>query len=154
MRRTAALIPHSRQHHQLLLMGRAARPDIPPLKGMPGDFAGKLQYLQHTVPLALFPHWEMERNWHSWLGSRYSFLSAELSQMEELRQTLARQFETIEHEAALKHFCQMLDSLIRFEERVFFEKLQNTLSGAQLMGSIEDSQSHFLPIACILKPSR
>jgi hemerythrin-like domain-containing protein len=127
MKRHPALIPISREHHQMLLLARLLQNDAPPYKGLPTVKEEKLEYAGNQFELIIENHFQKEDRVFSELKLK---LSMELQQMvEELIKEhilLRKKFHNLGIES-LDETGKMLEKHIRKEERVFFENIQKEL---------------------------
>jgi len=127
MKRHPALIPLSREHHQMLLLARLLQNDAPPYKGLPTVKEEKLAYARHQFEMMIEGHFQKEDQNFSEMKLR---LSMELQRMvEELIKEhilLRKKFHNLDVET-LDETGKMLEKHIRKEERVFFEDIQKEL---------------------------
>ncbi len=127
MKRHPALIPISKEHHQMLLLARLLQNDAPPYKGLPTVKEEKLEYARQQFELMIEGHFQKEDQTFSEMKLR---LSMELQRMvEELISEhilLRKKFHNLDVEK-LDETGKMLEKHIRKEERVFFENIQKEL---------------------------
>lgn len=133
MKRHPALIELSRDHHKGLLLAQLMKKDAPPYKGLPTDPAGKCAYFHAEFEVKLKAHFEEEEKI---LFPNVSSASVEIKQLceeliEEHQQlyTLKTQLNPEKPDTTIMHEAgRLLEQHIRKEERVLFQKIQETLS--------------------------
>lgn len=138
LKRHAALVPLSRQHHKALVLAQVLKVDVPAYRGLPTSREGKIIYAQEAYRTWLQSHFEWEeevllpatetrtpelaklgaqvRREHAELRAAFEALSAETS------------------EAVLDELGKALAAHVRFEERTWFMAVQGVLSGEELDG--------------------
>ncbi len=133
MKRHPSLIPLSRQHHEGLLTARLLQQDAPPYKGLPQDPNGKKQYYLDFYRLHLQPHIQLEeRVLFLFVQGRHAELDDIIGELQQEHQQLHDLTADLRHQSSLPQQLdavgKILESHIRKEERVFFERLQELLS--------------------------
>ena len=126
MKRHAALIPLSREHHDGLILARLLRQDAPPYPGLPDTPEAKLQYAREQWELHLLPHLEKEESLLApFVKQHFKDQEANLERMfrdhAKLREGMLTLNVTIATQDA---WGRLLEEHIRWEERIWFAELQ------------------------------
>ena len=132
MKRHAALIPISREHHQMLILSQLLKKNAPHYKGLPTDLAGKAGYALSLFDQLIKDHIHLEEEA---LYLQTQNLSDQLKQItQELRQEhgeiikLFKKISSKADEQTLNELGELLEKHIRKEERVYFQTLQETMN--------------------------
>jgi hemerythrin-like domain-containing protein len=150
MKRHPSLIPLSRQHHEGLITARLIQRDAPPYKGLPTDLEGKKQYYLDFYRLHLQPHMQLEDR------VLFPFVLVLQAELEPLITELKQEHQHIhmltgglrfegDLPEQLHELGALLETHIRKEERVFFERIQELLSEPELQNlqqQIEQAQPY------------
>ena len=126
MRRNKSLQPLSRQHHHGLLLCWKIR------QGLSKDITPERikKYTNWFYKNHILPHFELEeRHVFPLLGNEHELVKEALSDHRRLKSLFE---EKEEIKGALEAIEKELDEHIRFEERVLFQKMQETLSTEEL----------------------
>jgi hemerythrin-like domain-containing protein len=137
MRRHKSLIKLSREHHKGLLLAQLLKKDAPAYRGLPTDLQGKIEYAQKEWRTRILPHFDSEDNILFPLVINHDesidMLIAEIKQEHiELKVLFAAISEEPNAEELLNKIGQMLESHIRKEERLLFQKLQSVIDDEKL----------------------
>ena len=132
MQRHPLLAPFSREHHQVLILTQVLRNDVPDYRGMPDTPADKREYALDQYRQLIAPHFEEEESWLFPAAQQGGLqLRDMVRQLEEEHRQIRARFELLPEvpEADLSHqlheLALLLSTHVRFEERLFFETLQN-----------------------------
>jgi iron-sulfur cluster repair protein YtfE (RIC family) len=127
MKRDPALIPLSRDHHQMLLLARLIRNDAPPYQGLPREATEKLQYARDFYRDFILHHFEKEEQLFRWVeGQGNEALIQLVTDLRNDHTGLKQDFENLSQET-MDRVGRSLEKHIRKEERVFFQQLQAQL---------------------------
>ena len=134
MKRHEALIPLSRDHHQLLILAQVLKQDVPAYKNMPTTPEGQRDYALERFQKVISPHFRWEEEVLLPLAEKYGDkLQRQAQQVRDEHKDLRKAFAQL-LDASVEDLPQQLDLLgrqiaahVRFEERRFFEKLQEML---------------------------
>lgn len=137
MKRHEALVPLSREHHQLLILAQVLKQDVPAYKNMPSTPEAQRTYALDRYQQILSPHFRWEEEVLLPLAERYGDkLTTMAQQVRDEHRELRAAFDRLV-DAPTSDLPQQLDLLgrqlaahVRFEERRFFETLQDTLPAA------------------------
>jgi hemerythrin-like domain-containing protein len=137
MRRHKSLIKLSREHHKGLLLAQLLKKDAPAYRGLPTDLQGKIEYAQKEWRTRILPHFDSEDNILFPLVINHDesidMLIAEIKQEHiELKVLFAAISEEPNAKELLNKIGQMLESHIRKEERLLFQKLQSVIDDEKL----------------------
>ncbi|MEL6533879.1 MAG: hemerythrin domain-containing protein [Bacteroidota bacterium] len=131
MKRHPALIPLSREHHQMLLVAQLLKRDAPPYKGLPTDPEGKVAYARRLWRDLIEDHLTKEEEVLFPMVEENEALNALVSELRQEHHTLRKQWQGVEkypnNLEVSDTFGRMLEAHIRKEERVFFQKMQAEL---------------------------
>jgi iron-sulfur cluster repair protein YtfE (RIC family) len=137
MKRHPALMPLSRQHHQLLVLAQVLKHDVPAYKNMPATPSEQRAYALERYAKLIEPHFAWEEKVLLPLAERYGDkLQRLVAQVLTEHQALKEAFEKlpITSEADLPNELDLLgralSANVRFEERVLFQKMQELLPEA------------------------
>lgn len=134
LRRHPELIPYSREHHKLLLTAQLLKTDVPDYKGMPNTPEGKRTYLYVFLDDFLEPH--LQREEQELFPRVQQHTSALDDMIDDLQQDHAyfrRQIAALqdlngdELIQTMDRLGRRLEKHVRKEERVFFQKVQQTV---------------------------
>ncbi|MEL6972906.1 MAG: hemerythrin domain-containing protein [Bacteroidota bacterium] len=134
MKRHEALVPLSRDHHQLLILAQVLKQDVPAYKNMPTTPDAQRNFALERYQQIISPHFRWEEEVLLPLAEKYGDkLQRQADQVRDEHQALREAFDRLV-DAPLEDLPQQLDMLgrqlaahVRFEERRFFEKLQEVL---------------------------
>lgn len=134
MKRHEALVPLSREHHQLLILAQVLKQDVPAFRNMPDTPETQRNYALERYQQILSPHFRWEEEVLLPLAEKYGDkLQRMAQQVRDEHAALREAFDRLV-DATAEDLPQQLDLLgrqlaahVRFEERRFFEKLQETL---------------------------
>lgn len=133
MKRHKALVPISREHHQMLLLAQLLKKDAPLYRGLPEDTEGKALYAWQQWKEFIKLHFKREEECIFALVRNKSgeirnlckqLISEHLLMKEKFEQLMQR----TDKEEWMDQLGKLLESHIRNEERVLFEKIQETLN--------------------------
>lgn len=131
IKRHPALVPLSRQHHKGLILAQLLKIGVPDYKGLPSHLPGKVAYAKAELEQRLSRHFDWEAGVLIPATRPYS---TALDNMAE--QVLGEHLQITERIRALDDTAtakdldqigQLLEQHIRFEERVWFAAIQETL---------------------------
>ncbi len=137
MLRHPLLVPFSREHHQFLILAQVLRNDVPDYRGMPTTPAGKREYALDQYAQLVAPHFEQEESWLFPVAQQGGLqLRDMVRQLQEEHRQIRARFELLPEVAEadlsqqLHDLALLISTHVRFEERLFFETLQeaNVLS--------------------------
>ncbi len=134
MKRHPALIPISREHHQLLLLAQLLKEGAPAYKGMPTDLAGKVDYAKNTWDSLIKQHVELEEKvlyptliiYAPSLSNLVNELKKEHDEIRDLFNNLILDIESMDR------LGKLIEQHVRKEERMLFQKAQELLTEEQL----------------------
>ncbi len=132
MKRHPALIPLSREHHQILLLAQLLKKDAPPYKGLPTDTEGKIAYARDLFSSLINHHMAREEE------QLFSYLVGKNQELEVLCEDLRKDHQEIrslfqqlestqDQRETTDQLGRLLERHVRQEERVFFEMIQEKL---------------------------
>ncbi|MEH0158654.1 hemerythrin domain-containing protein [Limibacter armeniacum] len=129
MKRHEALIPLSRQHHQLLLAGQLLKKDAPPYKGLPTEPKGKAAYLQQVFEGLWKLHTQAEEVvLVPFLKGVDQEVDRLLEELVDEHQQIQELYDSIDFENPAVNTMHALGELmvlhIRKEERQLFQRVQ------------------------------
>lgn len=138
MKRHPVLAGFSRDHHQALITAQYIKKGAPSFKGMPVSLSGKLDYALTFFRTHLLEHFRKEeeilftlvRKWRPEMDALVVELIAEHRAMEALIPKIENNIDT---EIFLDELGHLLESHIRKEERILFQKMQEKLSDADFL---------------------
>ncbi|MFT3946338.1 MAG: hemerythrin domain-containing protein [Agriterribacter sp.] len=136
MKRHAALLPLSREHHSALILAQLIKKDAPAYRGMPTDTQGKLNYAVAFFETDLIEHFYkeeiiLEKVKHA--NVEIETLSKEIiAEHSALKNHFVQLKTAIDKIAALDELGKLLEAHIRKEERVLFPLIQEHCSEALL----------------------
>lgn len=137
MKRHSALINLSREHHAALILAQILKKDGPNFKDLPSDDEGKRNYTLSFYRTNLVKHFHSEEEiLFAFVDKQNSFLSEQTAQLigeHKKLKNLIHQLSTTDNlEKALDKIGSLLEKHIRFEERIYFQKVQEIFSEKQL----------------------
>ncbi|HRI45589.1 MAG TPA: hemerythrin domain-containing protein [Ignavibacteriaceae bacterium] len=137
MKRHPALVFLSKDHHHGLIMAQMIKKDAPNYKGLPHDTSGKINYVTQFYRDELKYHFDEEENiLFSYLAKLNNHFETSINNLklehQEIEDTINSLENSDQKEIVLNDLGVMLEQHIRFEERILFEKIQNTLSEEEL----------------------
>ena len=129
LRRHPSLIPLSRDHHHGLVLAQLLKYDVPDYRGMPQTVEGKIAYAIRFCEEELRPHFRKEEEillpavagYDALLDAHCERIRSEHRQLAQIPDAWRASTPT---GADLDEFGRLLAEHIRFEERVFFQRLQ------------------------------
>lgn len=136
MKRHPSLIPLSKFHRDILFLALIAKANAPDVKGYPETVEGKIDYALDFYEGKLKPHFEKEeKRLFETLQGRFEDLDEIIQELRKERKMIHKQFENLKAERKkdqLNQLGELLEKHVRKEERVFFQKVQDLLSPAEL----------------------
>jgi len=128
LKRDPALIPLSREHHKGLILAQLLKSDVPNYKGLPDDIPGKVAFAKTEYEQRLKTHFEREENWLIPLCQGKNKNLREMAQRiheehNQIREKITQLNEQSTPET-LDQLGRLIESHIRFEEREWFQALQ------------------------------
>lgn len=131
LKRHPALIPYSRQHHLMLVLAQLLKAGSPPYRGLPTDADGKRDYALAEYRRLIRDHLGLEEHVLMPLAREHAPALRELTErIRREHEELHAQFEALPAipdkalPAALDALGRLLEGHIRFEEREWFQQLQ------------------------------
>lgn len=128
LKRDPALIPLSREHHKGLILAQLLKEDVPNYKGLPTDVPGKVAFAKTEYAQRLQAHFEREEAW------LIPLCEAEGGPLAEMAERILSEHETIRTgitalneqsgPETLDQLGRLIESHIRFEEREWFQAIQ------------------------------
>lgn len=128
MKRHAALIQHSRDHHHALKLARLAR--FAADSGLPAAIAQAAETITEQFPHALEPHFQEEETGllvRLSENGQHELVKRTLDEHARLRELNRSLLADPTDAAAITAFATLLHDHVRFEERELFEIAQNLL---------------------------
>jgi len=137
MKRHLALINFSREHHNALILAQILKKDGPNFKDLPADDEGKRTYTLLFYKTELVKHFRDEEEILFTFVSRQSALLTEETAMlidehKKLKNLMHQLSSTGNLVNVLDKIGMLLEKHIRFEERVYFQKVQEIFSEKEL----------------------
>ena len=138
MKRDPALIPLSRDHHQMLLLAQLLKQGAPPYKGLPTTAEGKAKYLEDAWEGVVLPHMEEEESQLFPLARRLENeeVTGMVDRLEKEHRQLGALYDGVmqnpDRIAAQDALGRLLERHIRFEEREFFQLVQRKMPSEML----------------------
>lgn len=136
MKRHAALVPLSREHHGGLILSRLIQKDAPLYKGLPTDLQGKAEYAVKFYRDELIQHFEHEEMMLPFLKDIDQHLDQLLDNMVNEHKTLHILFSELLDQPdllpKLNALGQLLEKHIRAEERELFPLIQEIVDDETL----------------------
>lgn len=138
IKRHKSLASLSRDHHQGLILAQLIKMDAPEYRGLPKNIPDKVKYTVSFFEDELMKHFRIEEEilYPSMKGRSNeidSLFEEIFSEHKEIK-NLVEMLETKENKAdILNELGWLLESHIRKEERVLFEKIQNLLNEDELI---------------------
>ncbi|HKK77503.1 MAG TPA: hemerythrin domain-containing protein [Saprospiraceae bacterium] len=128
LKRDPALIPLSREHHKGLILAQLLKSDVPNYKGLPDDIPGKVAFAKTEYEQRLKTHFEREESWLIPLCQGKNKNLREMAQRiheehNQIREKITQLNEQSTPET-LDQLGRLIESHIRFEEREWFQALQ------------------------------
>ncbi|MEJ7693103.1 hemerythrin domain-containing protein [Daejeonella sp.] len=131
MKRHAALVPLSRDHHGGLILARLLQKDAPPYKGLPADLPGKADYAVKFYNEELIEHFHSEEKIVPLVKNINPRLDELLGSVLEEHKILHSLFRDLTDHADLASKLDLLgktlEDHIRKEERQLFPLIQDTV---------------------------
>ncbi|TVR77950.1 MAG: hemerythrin domain-containing protein [Chitinophagaceae bacterium] len=137
LKRHAALIELSRDHHDGLLLAQLVKKNAPVYRDLPVDPNDKITYLKEQFEKKLKPHFQTEEDilfkYTKGYSEKIEMLTTELTGEHKLMSSLIEKLDSqIPDVELMDTFAHTLEKHIRKEERVLFEEIQKTLSEEEL----------------------
>ena len=137
IKRHKALAPLSRNHHQGLILAQLIKKDAPDYKDLPKTISDKVEYTIDIYKNELVKHFTNEEE------ILYPAVKNKSNEIDELFEEIISEHKKIKQLVVQLEFSEnksdilnelgvLLESHIRKEERVLFEKIQNLLSEEEL----------------------
>lgn len=137
MRRHAALIPISREHHPMLLLAQLLKKNAPAYRGLPDTLEGKANYAWDLYQQTIDAHFSREE---AQLIPHLSGLSADI---QALHQEIIAEHKSLRNlflqlpsqpytPDTLDELGRQLERHIRKEERIWFQEIQAQLGAEKL----------------------
>ncbi len=140
MKRHAALIPLSREHHDGLILARLLQKNAPSYKGLPTDSSGKAQYAIKFYHDELIEHFELEEKMLPLVRNLDPHLDELLNGMVDEHRVLHLLFRDLTHHADLASQLDILgktlEDHIRKEERELFPLIQDSV-GTETLNKLQ-----------------
>lgn len=137
MKRHSALINLSREHHAALILAQILKKDGPNFKDLPTDDEGKRNYTISFYKTDLVKHFRFEEEILFPFVNKQSDLLKEqsaqlISEHKKLKSLIQKLLIPGNLENVLDKIGMLLEKHIRFEERVYFQKVQEIFPGSEL----------------------
>lgn len=137
MKRHSALINLSREHHAALILAQILKKDGPNFKDLPTDDEGKRNYTISFYKTDLAKHFQFEEEILFPFVNKQSDLLIEqsaqlISEHKKLKSLIQKLLIPGNLESLLDKIGVLLEKHIRFEERVYFQKVQEIFPGSEL----------------------
>ncbi len=131
MKRHPALIPISREHHQLLLLAQLLKKNAPAYRGLPDTREGKVHFARQTYQSLLSNHLLRDRQVLLNYLEKWVELSELSRNLMEQNQYLLSSFEELTAdipEEKLDEIGHHLEHYVRVKERQLFQQSQQLLT--------------------------
>ncbi|MBK6266440.1 hypothetical protein JKA74_15450 [Marivirga sp. S37H4] len=131
MKRHPALIPFSKQHHQMLVVSQVLKSDVPDYKGMPSGLKEKNIFLKEKFKEVIVPNINMHRKqlYPALLKGNFSNveLIEKIKEQEDLILLVYKELiiGNVLQESQLNDLGYAIDSMIRVKERKLYELIQS-----------------------------
>jgi len=137
MKRHSALINLSREHHAALILAQILKKDGPNFKDLPTDDEGKRNYTISFYKTDLAKHFQFEEEILFPFVNKQSDLLKEqtvqlISEHKKLKSLIQKLLTPGNVETLLDRIGMLLEKHIRFEERVYFQKVQEIFPDNEL----------------------
>lgn len=137
MKRHPALINLSREHHAALILAQILKKDGPNFKDLPTDDEGKRNYTISFYKTDLAKHFQFEEEILFPFVNKQSDLLKEqtarlIGEHKKLKSLIHKLLTPGNVENILDRIGMLLEKHIRFEEREYFEKVQEIFSEKEL----------------------
>lgn len=137
MKRHPALINLSREHHAALILAQILKKDGPNFKDLPSDDEGKRNYTISFYKTDLAKHFQFEEEILFPFVNKQSDLLKEqtvqlISEHKKLKSMIQKLSTPGNVETLLDRIGMLLEKHIRFEERVYFQKVQEIFPDNEL----------------------
>ena len=137
MKRHSALINLSREHHAALILAQILKKDGPNFKDLPTDDEGKRIYTISFYKTDLAKHFQFEEEILFPFVNKQSDLLKEqtvqlISEHKKLKRLIQKLSTPGDVETMLDRIGMLLEKHIRFEERVYFQKVQEIFPDNEL----------------------
>ncbi len=137
MKRHPALINLSREHHAALILAQILKKDGLNFKDMPTDSEGKRIYTISFYKTELAKHFQHEEEiLFAFVDKQSSLLTEQtallIDEHKKLKNLIHQLSTTGNLEKVLDKIGMLLEKHIRFEERVYFQKVQEIFSEKEL----------------------
>lgn len=137
MKRHLALINLSREHHKPLILAQILKKDGPNFRDLPADDEGKRTYTLTLYKTELAKHFQQEEKiLFTFVDRKSSLLTEQTALLKDEHKKLTKWIHHLPTagnlENALDKIGTLLEKHIRFEERVYFQKVQEILSEKEL----------------------
>ncbi|MFA6979907.1 MAG: hemerythrin domain-containing protein [Ignavibacteriaceae bacterium] len=137
MKRHSALINLSREHHAALILAQILKKDGPNFKDLPTDDEGKRNYTISFYKTDLAKHFQFEEEILFPFVNKQSDLLKEqtvqlISEHKKLKRLIQKLSTPEDVETMLDRIGMLLEKHIRFEERVYFQKVQEIFPDHEL----------------------
>ncbi|MCC6548440.1 MAG: hemerythrin domain-containing protein [Ignavibacteriaceae bacterium] len=137
MKRDPAIAPLSREHHTSLILAQILKKNAPEYKDLPVTTEGKLKYLFELMETHLGPHFRAEERIMEYLDDRTDLFKPMNDRIYHEHKLIREAVLSLQKGSAtiiddMDDFAQLLEGHIRFEEREYFQYLQDHLSEEEL----------------------
>ena len=137
MKRHLALINFSREHHNALILAQILKKDGPNYKGFPNDDEGKRTYTLSFHKTELIQHFQHEEEiLFSFVLERTHQLVEQtailIAEHKKLKKLILQLQTTGDLKNALNKIGVLLEKHVRFEERIYFPKVQEIFSALEM----------------------
>lgn len=137
MKRHSALINLSREHHAALILAQILKKDGPNFKDLPTDNEGKRNYTISFYKTDLAKHFQFEEEiLFPFVNKQSDLLKEQTAQLigehKKLKNLIQKLSTPGDVETMLDRIGMLLEKHIRFEERVYFQKVQEIFPDNEL----------------------
>ncbi|MDP1994049.1 MAG: hemerythrin domain-containing protein [Ignavibacteria bacterium] len=137
MKRHSALINLSREHHAALILAQILKKDGPNFKDLPTDDEGKRNYTISIYKTDLAKHFQFEEEiLFPFVNKQSDLLKEQTAQLigehKKLKSLIKKLLTPGNVETTLDRIGMLLEKHIRFEERVYFQKVQEIFPDNEL----------------------
>jgi len=137
MKRHLALINLSREHHNALILAQILKKDGPNFKDLPADNEGKRTYTLSFYKKELVTHFRYEEEiLFAFVDKQSNLLTEQTAMLVDEHKKLKNLIHQLQTTGNLVNLLNkiglLLEKHIRFEERVYFQKVQEIFSEKEL----------------------
>ncbi len=160
MKRHPGLVPISHEHRQILFIAQVLRRGAVRYRGAPATTAEKLKYARQSLTAVALPHMQREEEiLFPAVGGSDDEVDALIVALIAERRTLAETIanlnddgiDAVTLEERLDSLGALLETHVRCEERILFQRLQVVLTDEELQASGDRWRAASTGAACLLE---